>query len=74
MLLEVDEWLLKRTVPSLHANFNQEIDLKHYNKVRELACVIYEFVRLMISYTCLSYLKKLYQIITLVQIKLDIAP
>ena len=45
MLLEVDEWLLKRTVPSLHANFNQEIDLKHYNKVRELACVIDEFVR-----------------------------
>ena len=45
ILLEVDEWLLKRTVPSLHANFNQEIDLKCYNKVRELACVIDEFVR-----------------------------
>ena len=39
MLLEVDEWLLKRTVPSLHANFNQEINLKRYDKVRELACV-----------------------------------
>jgi len=45
MLLEVDEWLLKQTVPSLHANFIQVIDLKCYNKVRELACVIDEFVR-----------------------------
>jgi len=45
MLLEVDEWLLNQTVPSLHANFNQEIDLKRYNKVRELVCVIDEFVR-----------------------------
>ena len=60
----------------LHANFNQEIDLKRYNKVRELACVIDEFVRdsVMISYTCLSYLKKLYQVVTLAPIKLDIAP
>ena len=56
--VEVDEWLLRRTVPSLYAIFNQEIDLKRYNKVRELACVIDEFV--MVSYTCLSFLKKLY--------------
>ena len=38
-------YLNESSVPSLHANFNQEIDLKHYNKVRELACVIDEFVR-----------------------------
>ena len=36
MLLEADEWLLKQTVPSLHANFNQEIDLKHYNNLLEI--------------------------------------
>jgi len=45
MLLEVGDWLLKQTVPSHHTNFNQEIDLKRYNKARELACVIGEFVR-----------------------------
>ena len=40
MVLEVGDQLLKGTVPSYHANSNQEIDPKCYNKVRELACVI----------------------------------
>jgi len=46
MLLEVGDGLLEWTVPSHHADFNNlEIDLKRYSKVRELACVIDEFVR-----------------------------
>jgi len=40
MLLEVGDKLLKGTVPSHHANFTQKINLKCYNNVRELSCVI----------------------------------
>ena len=56
-------------MPSHHANLNQEINLKRYNNVRELSCVI-EFVEVDDElYMPELYLKKLYQVVTLAPIK-----